>query len=333
MRSGDKMSTKNKVLELLEKNRGRHLSGEVIAGRLNISRSAVWKAINSLKQDGYDIQAMTNRGYFLSSKSNILSIQGLFPFLLNESYAEKINVYKSLESTNKTAKEMALKGCEHGTVVITDHQTAGKGRFGRSFYSPPESGLYMSIILRPGFINLPSVTMITSATAVVVCRAVQTVTGQNPGIKWVNDILLNDKKICGILTEAVTDFESGGVEWIVVGIGININTTDFPGDLNEIAASIVPYQMAGSVRNRLAAEIVNSFLSSDTWINNKDVFTEYKSKLAMLGSKVTVNSGNETFEAVALDIDEACRLIVQKENGKTLVLSSGEVSIKRIPGT
>jgi len=324
------MSTKIKVLELLEKNRGKSLSGEEIASQLNISRNSVWKAVKSLEQDGYEIQAATNRGYALSSESNILSVQGLLPYLFNESYAEKINVYKSLESTNTTAKEMAIKGCGHGAIVIADHQTAGKGRFGRSFYSPAKSGLYMSIVLRPNILKLPDITLITSATAVVVCRAVESVTGQNPGIKWVNDILLNEKKICGILTEAVTDIESGGVEWVVVGIGININTTDFPDELSNTATSLLAGQTAGAVRNRLAAEIINTFLSEDTWVSNKKIYEEYKSRLTMLGNRITVKSRNETFEATALDIDESCRLIVQKTDGGRLALSSGEVSVKAI---
>ncbi len=322
------MSTKHKILELLEKNRGRNISGEDIAGQLNISRTAVWKAIKSLGQDGHEIQAVTNLGYVLTENSNVLTTQALLPYLSDVNYAEKINIFKSLESTNKTAKEMAVNGCEHGTVIIADSQTDGKGRYGRSFYSPAGSGLYISFVLRSAFINLPNVTMITSATAVAVCRAIQAVTGQKAEIKWVNDILVNGKKICGILTEAITDFESGCIDWIVVGMGINIDTKDFPGEISQTATSLFTENAGGSVRNRLAAEIINTFLSSSAWLNDKKTYEEYKNRLTMLGKGIIVSSANETYEATAIDIDEALRLIVKKTDGRISVLSSGEVHVR-----
>ncbi|MDR3354560.1 MAG: biotin--[acetyl-CoA-carboxylase] ligase [Synergistaceae bacterium] len=322
------MGTKDEVLGLLEKHRGKNLSGEDIACRLGISRTSVWKAVKSLERDGHDIRAATNRGYQLSDGNNVLSIQGLLPYLSNENFAEKIRIYKSLESTNKTAKEMAVNGCEHGTVIIADEQTAGRGRYGRSFYSPAGSGLYMSFVLRSQFLDLPSPTMITAAAAVAVCRVIETAAGKKPAIKWVNDILLNDKKICGILTEAVTDFESGGIDWIVAGLGINVDTKDFPGDLSQSAASIFPDKTDGAVRNRLAAEIVNAFLSSGEWLNDGETYREYKDRLTLLGRAITVMRANETFEAIALDVDETCRLIVKRQDGTIAALSSGEVSVK-----
>lgn len=321
------MSTKDYILELLEKNRGKTLSGEEIANSLNISRTAVWKAIKSLERDGYHIQAVTNRGYSLSNENNILSIQGLLPFLSKSSYTERITIYKSLESTNKTAKEMAINGCEHGTVIIADSQTSGKGRYGKSFYSPSENGLYISFVLHSQFLELSNITLITLATAVAVCRAIQTVTGKSPEIKWVNDILLNGKKICGILTEAITDFESGNIDWIVVGIGINIYTSDFPSELNSIATSIFPDETGGIIRNRLAAEIINIFLSPNTWLKDKGLYSEYKDRLTLLGHTITVLRADETFNALALDIDEAGQLIVEKSDGTILKLFSEEVSI------
>jgi BirA family biotin operon repressor/biotin-[acetyl-CoA-carboxylase] ligase len=321
------MGTKDKVLELLEKNRGKSLSGEEIACLLGISRTAVWKAVKSLERDGHDIRAATKRGYLLSNENNVLSIQGLLPYLSKGDFAERIRIFKSLESTNKTAKEMAVSGCGHGTVIIADGQTSGRGRYGRSFYSPSGSGLYMSFVLRSQFLDLPSPTLITSASAVVVCRAIETVAGKRPVIKWVNDILLDGKKICGILTEAVTDFESGNIEWIAVGIGINIDTNNFPDELNQAAASIFPYKTDGTVRNRLAAEIINMFLSSSAWLNDKETHREYKDRLTLLGRVITVLRANETFEALALDVDESGRLIVKRPDGSVVVLSSDEISI------
>ena len=325
------MGTRDEVLRLLEENKGKSLSGEEIACLLGVSRTAVWKAVKSLERDGHSIRAATNRGYQLSSENSVLSIQGLLPYLSDESFARRIKVYKSLESTNKTAKEMAIDGCEHGTVIIADGQTSGRGRYGRSFYSPPGSGLYMSFVLRSRFLDLPSPTLITAASAVAVCRAIETVAGVKPVIKWVNDILLDGKKICGILTEAVTDFESGGIDWIAVGIGINIDTNGFPGELSQAAASIFPDKTGGAVRNRLAAEIVNMFLSSGAWLNDEETYREYKDRLTLLGRAITVLRGDEAFEALALDVDETGRLIVKMPDGSLAALSSGEVSVNVNP--
>lgn len=330
MNNGDKMSTKNNILELLEKNRGKSLSGKLIANSLQISRSAVWKAVKSLERDGHNITAVTNKGYTLSNDNNILSVQGILPYLLNKNYAAKIHLYKSLESTNRIAKEMAIAGHEHGTVVIADSQTFGKGRYGKSFYSPPGSGLYMSFILRSKFLRLPATALITTSAAVNICRAIQAVTGKGPQIKWVNDILLNGKKIGGILTEAITDFESGNMDWIVIGIGINVCTcqSDFPEGLSRIAGSIYPDGTDGATRNRLAAEIINKVIDMDTWANDYDIYKEYKQRSALLGNRITVIKPNETYGAIAIDIDTDGQLIVQKDNCEIAALSSGEVSIK-----
>ncbi|MDF2558452.1 MAG: biotin-protein ligase [Bacillales bacterium] len=322
------MSTKHKILELLEKNRGHHLSGEEIAKQLEISRSAVWKNIKLLEKDGYYIKAVTNQGYSLTDDNNILSVQGILPYLSNENFSKKIHIFHSLESTNKTAKEMAINGHEHGTVIISDSQTSGKGRYGRTFYSPSGSGLYMSFILRAEYLNLPTVPLITSATAVAVCRAIESVTGKEPKIKWVNDIVLENKKICGILTEAMSNFESGTIDWIIIGIGVNIDTNDFPDELKGIAGSLFSSVSEGTIRNRLAAEITNILLSSNDWLDNPQVYTEYKSRQLLFGKKITVIQQNETYEALALDLDEMCNLIVKKEDGTVVALSTGEVSIK-----
>lgn len=327
-----KMSTKNKILELLEKNRGKNLSGEEIAKQLEISRAAVWKNIKVLEKDGYNIKAVTNHGYSLTDDNNILSVQGLLPYLSDETLSDKIHVFHSLESTNKTAKEMAINGHEHGTVIISDAQTSGKGRYGRSFYSPPGSGIYMSLILRAEFLELPTLTLITAATAVAVCRAIESVTGKDTKIKWVNDIVLNNKKISGILTEAISDFESGSIDWIVIGIGINVNTIEFPDELNNIAGSLYSSGSNGAIRNHLAAEIMNIILSSNEWLKDPQVYAEYKARQLLLGNKVTVIQQKETFEAIAVDIDEMCNLIVEKEDGNLIALSTGEVSIKKFNG-
>ena len=257
------MSTKYRILELLEQNRGDSISGERLAGILNVSRNAVWKAVKELEKEGYSIEAVTNKGYRLSDQNDIVSIQGIKPFLSPQSklYAENIKIYKTLESTNKTAKEMAVAGAEHGTVIIADSQTKGRGRYSRSYFSP-SGGLYMSIILRPEVLNFENPTSVTAFAAVAVCEAIESISEKTPKIKWVNDVLIDEKKVCGILTEAVTDFESGSLDWIVLGIGINvyIKTEDFPDDLQTSATSIFPNEKMFGVRNKLSAEIINRIL-------------------------------------------------------------------------
>lgn len=324
------MSTKHRILELLEQNRGDSISGERIAGILNVSRNAVWKAVKELEKEGYSIEAVTNKGYRLSDQNDIVSIQGIKPFLSPQSklYAEKIKIYKTLESTNKTAKEMAVAGAEHGTVIIADSQTKGRGRYSRSYFSP-SGGLYMSIILRPEVLNFENPTSVTAFAAVAVCEAIESISEKTPKIKWVNDILIDGKKVCGILTEAVTDFESGSLDWIVLGIGINvyIKTEDFPDDLQTSATSIFPNEKMFGVRNKLSAEIINRILGYDITPREAEIFRKYKKRLTMLGNQVTVIQNKNEYKATVMDIDAAGHLVVKNENGEIITVSSGEIRV------
>ncbi len=325
------MSTKNRILELLEQHRGESISGEHLAGILSISRNAVWKAVKELQKDGYNIVAVTNKGYCLSDENDIVSIPGIKPFLSEKSqpYANKIHIYKSLESTNKIAKEMAVIGAEHGTVIISDCQTMGRGRYSRNFFSPSGGGLYMSIVLRPEVLHFESPTSVTAFAAVSVCEAIESISKKAPKIKWVNDIFIDGKKVCGILTEAVTDFESGGLDWVVLGIGINvyIRTEDFPGDLQYIATSIYPDEKMPGVRNKLSAEIINRILGFETLPNETEIFKKYKKRLMMLGKEITVIQNQMEYKAIAIDVDSFGHLIVKNENGEIITLSSGEIRI------
>lgn len=324
------MSTKHRILELLEQNRGDSISGERLAGILNVSRNAVWKAVKELEKEGYSIEAVTNKGYRLSDQNDIVSIQGIKPFLSPQSklYAENIKIYKTLESTNKTAKEMAVAGAEHGTVIIADSQTKGRGRYSRSYFSP-SGGLYMSIILRPEVLNFENPTSVTAFAAVAVCEAIESISEKTPKIKWVNDVLIDEKKVCGILTEAVTDFESGSLDWIVLGIGINvyIKTEDFPDDLQTSATSIFPNEKMFGVRNKLSAEIINRILGYDITPREAEIFRKYKNRLAILGNQVTVIQNKNEYKATVIDIDAAGHLVVKNENGEIITVSSGEIRV------
>ncbi|MCL2456653.1 MAG: biotin--[acetyl-CoA-carboxylase] ligase [Defluviitaleaceae bacterium] len=344
------MKTKEKILAILEANRGKNISGEAIAQQIGVSRNAVWKAVNALKKDGRKITAatkkraehaskfedpserelrrfedavsrQTKKGYCLCDDGDTLSAAGMSPFLQNG--AEKIFVFPVLESTNKTAKEMAISDAAHGTVVFANAQTAGRGRYGRSFFSPPSRGIYMSFILRPEKLGFHAPTLVTSFAAVAVCESIETICNKSPKIKWVNDIFLDEKKICGISAEAIFDLESAEIQWVVVGVGVNFSGADFPEELREIAGAIFCDKPAVT-RNRLAAEIINRMLSENP--NNAEILQKYKRRMKMLGEKILV-TGNEPFEAVALDIDDGGRLIVRKNDGEVVTLSAGEVRI------
>lgn len=345
------MSTRENVLKALEDNKGAAVSGEELANRLNISRAAVWKAIQELRKEGYRIEAVTNRGYCLSPDSDVLSREGILSCLDGDFPAERIHVFKSLESTNLTAKKMALDGAPPGTVVIAGEQTGGRGRMGRSFYSPPDGGIYMSFILKPQFDAAKSV-LITTAASVAVCKAIENVTGISCRIKWVNDIYFGEKKICGILTEAVTDFESGHIDYIVCGIGINYSTS-FPEELSGIAGSLFePPSPSGELstgkeiftgreisRNRLIAEIINQILKISENLDAKTFIEDYRSRSFVLGKEILIipRAGNdgernltEGIPAEAVDIDGDGGLVVRYRDGSLGTLNSGEISIRTV---
>jgi BirA family biotin operon repressor/biotin-[acetyl-CoA-carboxylase] ligase len=335
------MSTRANVLKTLEENKGLTVSGEELASRLNISRAAVWKAIQELRREGYRIDAITNKGYCLAPESDVLSAEGILPHVKAPFTADRIHVFKTLESTNLTAKKMALDGAAAGTVVVAEEQTKGKGRMGREFFSPPAGGIYMSLILEPRFDTAKSV-LITTAASVAVCRAIENITGISCRIKWVNDIYLGEKKICGILTEAVTDFESGRIDHIVLGIGINYSTARnaFPEELSGIAGSLFEETAeAETSRNRLIAEVINQVLAINEGLEAREFIQEYKARSFVLGKEIlvipTAGPGKERdltagVPGTAVDIDENGGLVVRYRDGSVQTLSSGEISIRTI---
>ena len=206
------MTVKARMLKLLEQHENELISGEAAAAELNCTRAAIWKAVKSLREEGYTIEAGPNKGYVLRGGSR-LSEEGIRLYLDHPDVPVKI--YRELDSTNRAAKEAAFSGeAGHGALILARRQKSGRGRRGRSFYSPENAGLYMSIVLRPDR-TLKEGLLITTAAATAVCRAVKKICGIDLGIKWVNDLYLHNKKVCGILTEAVTDFESGNIEFAV----------------------------------------------------------------------------------------------------------------------
>ena len=211
------MSVADKDLELLE-NANHPFSGEEMAQQLGITRNSVWKAVGKLKEQGYEIEAATNRGYRLVSEKNVLTPQGVRRLLTGPARRCAIDVQDSVTSTNTLLKQIAEHGGAEGMVLIAHQQTQGKGRLGRAFFSPKGTGLYLSVLLRPRF-SAEEALSITTAAAVAVAQAIDAVTGEYPQIKWVNDVYLRGRKVCGILTEAAVDFESSGLHYAILEIG------------------------------------------------------------------------------------------------------------------
>jgi BirA family biotin operon repressor/biotin-[acetyl-CoA-carboxylase] ligase len=322
------MSVKNEVLHILESNRGRNISGQELADTLMVSRTAIWKAINSLKDEGYMIAA-ANKGYSLSTSSDVLSSEGIRLYLNEEFSNIPIVVYKTIASTNSEAKLLAVQNAVHGTTVISEEQTKGRGRFGRDFFSPSDSGIYMSIILKPK-LNIENSVLVTTAAAVAVCHAIDKYSHDTPMIKWVNDIFIGDRKVCGILTEAVTNFESGMMDSVIVGIGVNVKTKkeDFPSELQNIAGSVFDDDNS-FIRNQLSAEIINNVLKISRNLEERSFMETYKQRSMILGEHILYKKDNSWHEGYASDIDDCGGLIVYTSEGQKIILNSGEVSIKK----
>ena len=260
------MKTTEKVLSVLEQNKDDFVSGEDIAALHDISRNAVWKAVNELRNRGYAIEAVSNKGYRLSRNSDIVSVEGIracLPADLKD-IADKTQVFDTIGSTSDLAKELAVKGADHGTCVISLSQSGGRGRKDHSFFSP-SGGLYMSMILKPQYIPYGRSDLITGFIGLCVCKAILELTGQQPVIKGINDLYINDRKICGILIESGSEFDSDTLQWIVAGIGINFDSdiNDFPNDIKDVAASLFRPGKATVSKNELAARIIGNVFSGN----------------------------------------------------------------------
>ncbi len=321
------MSTKGDVLALLNQSENISLSGEEIAKKLSISRSAVWKAIRSLRSDGYGIVASTNRGYRLEKGNDILSAPAIKSMLDNAKEYEIISL-EQIDSTNSYLKKAASEGAKDGTVVIAESQTNGRGRLGRRFVSQ-SGGLYMSLLIRPELSAEKSL-FITTATAVAVCRAIEKVTDKNVGIKWVNDIFLNGKKVCGILTEGASDFESGRLEYAVIGIGLNIvePVGGFDSEIRDIATSLFGEGAPSGTKNALAAAILNelSVLLKNPY--GKETADEYRRRSIVIGKEVDINHNDSIARAIIIDIDDNAAIVLKTDDGKIIKKTSGEISIR-----
>lgn len=321
------MTTKENLLLLFESKQGIYISGEDIAKRLNISRAAVWKGVKALQEEGYPIQGVTNKGYCLSKESDILSAAGIQRYIQLASFPLRLCVLPSVRSTNAYIRERVAEK-EEGYTVISREQTAGRGRFQRSFFSPLGTGIYMSILLRPKHHLSNQPVHMTILAAVAMCEAIEAITNVTAQIKWVNDIYVHGKKVCGILTEGFVSMESGMLEYAILGVGINVYQPihGFPKEIVHTAGYLL-HNAQSEVKNRLTAAFLNRFVAYYTGYDPSDYVKKYKARSMLVGKQVWVHTMKKAKRALVLEIDDRCRLCVQYEDGKKESVSSGEVSI------
>ena len=319
-------NVKESIISILESNKGAFISGERLANDLNVSRAAVWKAIKSLKKEGYNIDAVSNKGYSMSEDTDILSSAVIKNNMTK--YNDNFNfiIYKTVESTNIIARELAFNGADSGTVILAEEQTNGYGRNGKSFFSPYGTGIYMSVVLNIKKENkIFNTLFITTAAAMSVAKSIEEIAKIDTKIKWVNDVFINEKKVCGILTEGAFSFEDGKLDYAIIGIGINVDFPKygFPKELYNTAASI---NLKSNIRNILIARILENLWGY--YFNDVSFYDEYRERSFLIGKKVSINIDGKDSIVKVLDIDKSFALIIEFNDGKKDRLTSGSINYK-----
>ena len=325
--------TKDAVLELLSQ--GGYVSGQKISEQLGLSRAAVWKAIDRLRAEGYTIESATNRGYCLTGRPNRLTQAGVVQLLEGHPWQGLVQVLETVDSTNNFAKAVAAQGAPHGTVILSDHQSGGRGRRGRSFFSPKGMGSYCSVVLRydvPPEKLLHLTTVIAEATR----RALAAETGLDVGIKWTNDLVLEKRKLCGILTELSLEAETGLTGYVIPGTGVNCGQqpADFPPEIRDMAISLEQALGRPLDRCALAAEMIRQYhlATSEMLTNPGPWLAGYRAHCLTLGQDVQILQGDQVRLAHAEDIDDEGGLVVTLADGRRETVRSGEVSVRGLYG-
>ena len=323
---------KTEILKMLREANG-YVSGQDLCNHFGVSRTAVWKAINQLKEAGYEIEAVQNKGYRLISAPDLINKTELESLIQTEWAGKCVYYYDVTDSTNTRAKELGEGDAPHGTLCVADQQNAGRGRRGRSWESPSGCGIFMTLLLKPDM-NPNNASMLTLVTALAVSRALTEITGEKSLIKWPNDIVMNGKKIVGILTEMSAQFDY--INHIVVGIGINVHNESFPEEIAHMASSMM-LETGGQRYHRalIIAKIMEYFEEYyDIFMKTEDLsalVNEYNSRLVNLHNKVRVLDPKDPFEGKAMGITKRGELVVDTWASRKLV-SSGEVSVRGIYG-
>lgn len=325
------MSMKTELLTVLREAED-YVSGQDLCEKFGVSRTAVWKGINQLKEAGYEIEAVQNKGYKLISVPDSLSENELKSIRRTEWVGQEIFYFPVVDSTNTKAKQLAEEGYPSGTLVVAEQQDAGKGRRGRSWESPRGTGIFMTVMLKPD-INPGNASMLTLVAALAVSAGITKCTGRPAGIKWPNDIVMNGKKVCGILTEMSAQFDY--VNHIVIGIGVNVHNDTFPEEISHMATSLYLETKEHLNRAALIEEIWEQFERYyAVFLETEDLsglVKEYNAHLVNLHQSVKVLDPKEPYEGKALGITSRGELIVDTWESRKLV-SAGEVSVRGIYG-
>ena len=327
------------LLKLKEKAPG-YVSGAELGKAFGITRTAVWKYINQLKEEGYVIESSSKKGYKLASIPDILNKREVISYIKTEFLGKEIYYFDTIDSTNNYAKKIAEDGCEEGTVVISDCQIAGKGRRGREWASLAGKGIYMSVVLKP-LLEPSQMQLITLAASVAVAEALKEQTGMDLGIKWPNDIILDARKLCGILTEMTC--ETDKINYVILGLGVNVNQDmeDFPADLRDKAVSLKAgcKQLTGENKTFNRAKIIASILLHiEKYYKmlqsglNEEIIDKWRLHSITLGKQIMCSDSRGSYLCIAEDITEDGHLVVKCEDGSVRELLSGEVSIKGVMG-
>lgn len=329
--------SREKVLSLLRERENAYLSGEELSRTLGLSRAAVWKAVEALRKDGYLIEARTGLGYRLTASPDALTEPEVRRFLgQTQLLGKELHCLDTIDSTNLYAKKLAMAGTAEGAVVIANNQTAGRGRMGRSFQSPKDKGIYISFLLRPA---LPPQRLmpVTAMAGVAVCDAVEKVCGVRPGLKWPNDPVIGKRKISGILTEMSLEGETGQIQYLVLGIGINAcqSAEDFSPEVADMATSLAAYLGRPVSRPELTAALIReverlylTLLSGDL----TEYLGAYRRDCVNIGKTVQLINGETREVVTAVDVDGEFGLVVRTAEGTEKTVRSGEVSVRGMYG-
>jgi BirA family biotin operon repressor/biotin-[acetyl-CoA-carboxylase] ligase len=325
------MDTKTKILKLLRYSDG-YVSGQSLCETFGVSRTAIWKYVNQLKEDGYEFDAVSNKGYRIVKYPDIITKEEIESQLDGETVC-KIAYFDETDSTNTRAKLAAEAGEPSGTLFVAESQTGGKGRRGRAWVSPAGSGIWMSLLLRPE-IKPYDASMLTIVAVMALVKAISEVTGESCKIKWPNDIVMGERKICGILTEMSAELEQ--INYVVVGIGINVNTTDFDDSIKDMASSIFLQTGVHVKRSSIIAAFARHFSKYyDEFLENLNLsglVEDYNESLINAGREVRIIERGGEYTATAVGIDETGMLEVKLPDGETKKIVSGEVSVRGLYG-
>ena len=323
---------KEEILKMLRETDG-YISGQELCNKFGVSRTAIWKVMKQLKEAGYNIEAQQNKGYHIVSAPDVMDAAELKSIWKPKWVGCEILYFDSIDSTNTKAQELAEKGYPSGTLVVADKQIAGKGRRGRNWESPSGCGIFMTLMLKPD-INPNNASMLTLLSALAVAKALADITGKDAKIKWPNDIVIDGRKVCGILTEMSAQFDY--INNIVIGIGINVNNSSFPEEISATASSL--RLLSGGKKYR-RAEIIEKIMEYfekyySIFLETEDLsalVNEYDAMLVNMKRQVKVLDPKEPFEGTAMGITKTGELIVDTWESRKLV-SSGEVSVRGIYG-